>query len=47
MYGLVYASLEWYQRVSDFMIDQGGIRSMDPAIFDWKEDDQLNYNCSC
>ena len=41
VYGLVDASLEWYQRVSDFMIDQGGIRSKDPAIFYWKEDDKL------
>ena len=41
MYGLVDASLEWYQRVSDFMIDQGGIRSKDPAILYWKEDDKL------
>ena len=41
VYGLVDASLKWYQRVVDCLIDLNGTKSKDPAVFYWRKDGVL------
>ena len=41
VYGLVDASLKWYQRVADCLIDFDGVKSKDPAVFYWRKDGDL------
>ena len=41
VYGLVDASLQWYQRVADCLIDLDGTKSKDPAVFYWRKDGEL------
>jgi len=41
VYGLVDASLKWYQRVVDCLIDLNGTKSKDPAVFYWRKDGDI------